>query len=60
MTDGIITKHKICYGTMFHEISQFETNKEIMGKVFSFEIDSRGLGFSDRSVKRTSWNGMIA
>ena len=43
--------HKTCYGTMFHDSLDFETNKEMEGKVFSFELDSIGLGRSDRVVK---------
>jgi hypothetical protein len=44
-------EHKTCYGTMFHDTLHFETNKEMNGKVFSFELGSMGLGRSDRSVK---------
>ncbi|MFT7531354.1 MAG: hypothetical protein ACI9FD_002365 [Gammaproteobacteria bacterium] len=43
--------HKSCYGTMFHKSLNFEVNKEMGGKVFSFELDSIGLGRSDRVVK---------
>lgn len=44
-------KHKACYGTMFHETLHFNTNKEMKGKVFSFELDSMGLARSDRLIK---------
>ena len=44
-------EHKACYGTMFHDTLHFRTNKEMKGKVFNFELDSLGLGRSDRLVK---------
>jgi len=44
-------KHKACYGTMFHDTLHFKTNKEMKGKVFSFELDAVGLGRSDRLVE---------
>jgi len=44
-------EHKTCYGTMFHDTLHFDANKEMNGKVFSFEISSMGLGRSDRLVK---------
>lgn len=44
-------EHKTCYGTMFHDTLHFEINKEMKGKVFSFELDSMLMGRSDRSVK---------
>ena len=44
-------KHKACYGTMFHDTLHIGINKAMKGKVFSFEVDSKGLGFSDRFVK---------
>ena len=43
--------HKACYGTMFHDTLHFEPNKEMKGKVFSFELGSMGLGRSSRLVK---------
>ena len=43
--------HRTCYGTMFHDSLEFEINKEMKGKVFSFELDSLGLARSDRVVK---------
>jgi hypothetical protein len=44
-------EHKACYGTMFHDTLHFEPNKEMKGKVFSFELDSMGLDRSNRLVK---------
>lgn len=35
---------------MFHETLHFNTNKQMRGKVFGFELDSIGLARSDRSV----------
>jgi hypothetical protein len=35
---------------MFHDTVHFETNKEMKGKVFSFELDSMGLERSNRLV----------
>lgn len=54
--------HKSCYGTMFHDSLHFETNTEIKGKVFSFELDSIGLGRSDRLVKTdiAEWDNCMA
>ena len=46
-----MSEHKACYGTMFHDALHYTTNKEMKGKVFSFELDSRGLMRSDRLVK---------
>ena len=43
-------EHKPCYGTMFHDTLHFESNKEMKGKVFNFELDSIGAGRSERSV----------
>lgn len=43
--------HKTCYGTMFHDTLHFNMNKEMKGKVFSFELDTVGLARSDRKVK---------
>lgn len=44
-------EHKACYGTMFHDTLHFKINKEMKGKVFGFELDSLGIGRSDRLVK---------
>ena len=46
-----MNEHKVCYGTMFHDTLHFEVNKEMKGKVFSFELDTIGLGRSDRLCK---------
>ena len=55
-------EHKACYGTMFHDTLHFTTNKEVKGKVFSFELDSTGLGRSDRVVKAdiAEWDDCLA
>lgn len=37
-------QHKHCYGTIIHDSLHFSVNEEMHGKVFSFEIDSTGLG----------------
>lgn len=44
-------EHKACYGTMFHDTLHLDTNQAMKGKVFSFEVDLKGLGVSDRLVK---------
>ena len=36
---------------MFHDTLHFNMNKEMKGKVFSFELDTVGLARSDRKVK---------
>ncbi|MBT8004238.1 MAG: hypothetical protein HN578_15105 [Rhodospirillales bacterium] len=56
------TKHKDCYGTMFHDTQHFETNQPMKGKVFGFEIRSRGLVRSDRVNADTHniWNNRRA
>ncbi len=46
-----MSDHKACYGTMFHDALHYAANKEMKGKVFSFELESHGLARSDRSVK---------
>lgn len=55
-------EHKACYGTMFHDTLHFETNKEMKGKVFRFELDSMGLALSNRSVKAdiSQWDDCLA
>ena len=54
-------EHKTCYGTMFHDTLHFNTNRAMKGKVFSFELDSMGLGRSDRQVKAsiTEWDDCL-
>lgn len=47
----MMRKHKACYGTMFHDTLHFKNNEEMKGKVFSFELDSIGLGRSNRLRK---------
>ena len=47
---SIMSEHKACYGTMFHDSLHFSTNRPMRGKVFSFEIDTGGLARSDRRV----------
>ena len=37
-------EHKACYGTMFHDTLHFKPNRGMKGKVFSFELESMGLG----------------
>ena len=57
-----MSKHKSCYGTMFHDALHYKTNKEMKGKVFSFELDTMGLGRSDRMVNAdiSEWDDCIA
>jgi hypothetical protein len=57
-----MTEHKHCYGTMFHDSLHFSANKRMQGKVFSFELDSAGLGRSDRSVQASiaEWDDCLA
>ena len=45
------SEHKECYGTMFHDTLHFETNHQMKGKAFSFEVRSIGLERSDHSVE---------
>jgi hypothetical protein len=54
-------EHKACYGMMFHETLHIGTNQPMKGKVFSFEVDSQGLGVSDRLVKTdiTEWDDCL-
>ena len=58
----MMSEHKACYGTMFHDALHYATNKEMKGKVFSFELDSRGLARSDRLVKAdiAEWDDCLA
>lgn len=44
-------QHKHSYGTMFHDSLHFSVNDKMQGKVFSFELDSAGLGRSQRSIQ---------
>jgi len=44
-------EHKACYGTMFHDTLHFESNTEMKGKVFSFELASIGLVLTDHLIK---------
>ncbi len=57
-----MTKHKDCYGTMFHDSLHFSTNEQMKGKVFTFELDSAGLARTDRSIQASivEWNDCIA
>ena len=59
--DDMKPEHKPCYGTMFHDTLHFDTNQAMKGKVFSFELDSMGLGRSDRLVKAdiTQWDDCL-
>jgi hypothetical protein len=45
-----MTKHKECYGTMFHDTLHFSDNRKMRGKVFGFELLSAGLTRSNRSI----------
>ena len=55
-------EHKACHGTMFHDTLHFDINKEMKGKVFSFEIGSIGLARSDRQVKAniSEWDDCLS
>ncbi len=55
-------EHKACYGTMFHDTLHFNTNEEMKGKVFSFELDAVGLGRSNRLVEAdiAEWDDCLA
>lgn len=57
----MMRKHKAYYGTMLHDTLHFRINKEMKGKVFSFEIDSMGLGRSDRLVNAdiSEWDNCL-
>lgn len=57
-----MSEHKACYGTMFHDALHYTTNKEMKGKVFSFELDTIGLARSNRLVKADilEWDDCLA
>jgi len=57
-----MSKHKECYGTMFHDALHYATNRPMRGKVFSFEIESTGLARSDRRVNANiqEWDDCLA
>ena len=57
-----MTKHKHCYGTMFHDSLHFSVNDKMQGKVFSFELDSAGLARTERSVQTdmAEWDDCLA
>ncbi len=57
-----MTQHKHCYGTMFHDSLHFAVNDKMQGKVFAFELDSGGLGRSQRQVQAdiAEWDDCIA
>lgn len=57
-----MSEHKACYGTMFHDTLHFTANKKMKGKVFSFELDSKGLGRSDRLAQAdiSEWDDCLA
>jgi len=57
-----MTKHKSCYGTMFHDSLHFSVNDQMQGKVFSFELDSSGLARSKRSIQTDipEWDDCVA
>lgn len=58
----MMREHKACYGTMFHDTLHSNTNKEMKGKVFSFELDSLGLVRSNRLVNAdiSEWDDCLA
>ncbi len=53
-----MTKHKDCYGTIFHDSLHFSDNRKMRGKVFEFELSSAGLARTNRSVSFdvTEWD----
>jgi hypothetical protein len=55
-------EHKTCYGSMFHDTLHFNVNKEMNGKVFSFELDTIGLARADRQVKAdiSEWDDCLS
>lgn len=57
-----MTKHKHCYGTMFHDSLHFAPNDSMQGKVFTFEVDSAGLVRSERSIQTsiTEWDDCVS
>ena len=54
--------HKDCYGTMFHDSLHFSINDKMQGKVFGFELDSAGIGRSERIVQAAipEWDDCVA
>ncbi len=57
-----MTRHKHCYGTMFHDSLHFSRNDTMQGKVFTFEVDSAGLAHSKRSIQTdiAEWDDCVA
>ncbi len=64
-----MSEHKPCYGTMFHDALHYAKNKEMKGKVFSFELDTTGFELdttgsriSDRLVNAdiSEWDDCLA
>jgi len=53
-----MTKHKDCYGTMFHDSLHFSTNEQMQGKVFAFLLDNAGLARTNKSIQANivEWN----
>ena len=47
---------------MFHDTLHFETNQQMKGKAFSFELRSMGLARSDRLAKAniSEWGACLA
>jgi len=58
----MMSEHKTCCGTMFHDALHYTTNREMKGKVFSFELDSHGLTRSNRLVRAdmSEWDDCLA
>ncbi len=57
-----MSDHKACYGTMFHDALHYTADKQMKGKVFSFELDTMGLARSDRLVNAdiSEWDDCLA
>ncbi len=57
-----MSAHKDCYGTMFPDALHYITDKEMKGKVFSFELDTMGLARSRRLVRTdmSEWDDCLA
>ncbi len=57
-----MNEHKACYGTMFHDTLHFTANKDMKGKVFSFELGSLGLVRSNHLVHAdiSEWDDCLA
>lgn len=46
------SQHKNCYGAMFPDALHFRSDKPMLGKAFSFELDTAsGVSRSDRKVE---------